>query len=79
MKKILATIISVGLTCSVFAFDPSMNLKPMGSVKEYTKMDYTITEKFGDYYRSPKSKYVHIYDGKGKPGAFALGRPAASV
>lgn len=68
MKRLIfaLTIIATVFVSSGFAYDTSSLLKPVGSVSEYTKTDYTITEKFGDYYRSPKAKFVHTFDASGK-------------
>mgnify|MGYP007101850221 CR=1 FL=1 len=61
MKKSLFVVAAAILGSSVFAFDPAASLKPVGTVSEYTKTDYQITEKFGDYYRSPRAKFVHVF------------------
>lgn len=66
MKKTVLVLSAALLVSSVYAFDSSATLKTTGSVSEYTKTEYSITEKFGDYYRSPKAKFTHIFDGSGK-------------
>ena len=66
MKKICFVVVAAALATSLYAFDEALKIKTVGSVSEYTKTDYTITEKFGDYYRSPRAKYVHIFDATGK-------------
>ena len=66
MKKIIFAVAAAVMTTSLYAFDEVLELKTVGSVTEYTKTDYTITEKFGDYYRSPRAKYVHVFDSTGK-------------
>ena len=65
MKKILFVFAAAALTAQVFAFDASASFVPNGS-NEYTKTEYQITEKFGDYYRSPRAKYVHVFDSNGR-------------
>lgn len=65
MKKTLFILMSAILSLEVFAFDNEASLKPNGAA-EYTKIEYQITEKFGDYYRSPRAKYVHTFDANGK-------------
>ena len=65
MKKILFVLAAASLAAQVFAFDSEASLKPEGSVGQYTKIEYQITEKFGDYYRSPRAKYVHVFDANG--------------
>lgn len=62
MKKTLLVLAAAALTYSLYAFDTSAHIKPAGAVKDYTRTAYTITEKFGDYYRSPKAKFVHVFD-----------------
>lgn len=66
MKKILVILAAAALSAQVFAFDSEAALKPNGAVAEYTKIEYQITEKFGDYYRSPRAKFVHVFDVTGK-------------
>ena len=66
MKKIIFAVAAAVMATSLYAFDEVLELKTVGSVTEYTKTDYTITEKFGDYYRSPRAKYVHVFDSTGK-------------
>jgi len=65
MKKTIFVLTTALLGASVFAFDPFPSLKPAVPTGEYTKIDYQITEKFGDYYRSPRSKYVHVFGSNG--------------
>ncbi|WP_407424973.1 hypothetical protein [Treponema sp.] len=65
MKKTLFILALTVAAAQIFAFDPSASLKPVGTVGGYTKIEYQITEKFGDYYRSPKAKYVHVFDANG--------------
>lgn len=66
MKKTLFILAVGAIAAQLFAFDPEVSLKPIGTVGEYTKTDYQITEKFGDYYRSPRAKYVHVFDANGR-------------
>ncbi len=65
-KKIILATVAAFITTNAFAFDPESSLELTGQVGAYTKTDYTITQKFGDYYRSPKAKFVHEYDASGK-------------
>lgn len=62
MKKIYAVALIATLTASAFAFDPDESVKLNGTAKSYTKTLYTVTEKFGEYFRSPIAKYQHLYD-----------------
>jgi antitoxin component YwqK of YwqJK toxin-antitoxin module len=66
MKKTLFLLTTALLGASVFAFDPAPSIKPAVKTGEYTKTDYQITEKFGDYYRSPRAKFVHVFDANGR-------------
>lgn len=66
MKKTILVVTAAAIAFNLYAFDTASTLKPAVGVKDYTKTDYTITEKFGDYYRSPKAKYVHVFDAAGK-------------
>ncbi|MBO6219135.1 MULTISPECIES: hypothetical protein [unclassified Treponema] len=66
MKKLMFIIAVSALSAQLFAFDPEVSLKPVGTVSEYTKTEYQITEKFGDYYRSPRAKFVHVFNAAGK-------------
>lgn len=67
MKKILfASFAVAALAVNLYAFDSEASLQPVGGARQYTKTEYTITEKFGDYYRSPRAKFVHVFDASGK-------------
>ena len=66
MKKTLLVLAAAALSAQVFAFDSEAALKPEGAVGQYTKVEYQITEKFGDYYRSPRAKFLHVFDASGK-------------
>jgi len=66
MKKLLT---AVGITGSVLlfpVFSDSPFFKVNGQIKNYTKTDYTITQKFGDYFRTPDTKYVHNLNADGR-------------
>lgn len=65
MKKIMMAACVIASAASVFAFDIA-SLKPKGKVNEYTKTVYSVTTKFGDYYRSPKLSFVHTINEEGQ-------------
>ena len=65
MKKSLFILAAAFISVQAFAFDTEASIKPLGA-KEYTKTIYQITEKFGDYYRSPRAKFVHVFDATGR-------------
>jgi hypothetical protein len=64
MKKTILTALIALAAFGAFAFD-SEAFTPTGKISSYTKTDYTVTTKFGDYFRSPAAKYVHVYDASG--------------
>lgn len=66
MKKTAIALSFALVAVNAYAFDPDATLKTVGSIAEYTKTEYSITQKFGDYYRSPKAKFVHSYASNGK-------------
>ena len=65
-KKSVFAVAAISVAASLYAFDPDSSLKLEGTVGSYTKTEYTITQKFGDFYRTPKAKFVHEYDSSGK-------------
>ncbi len=65
MKKTLLAVSLAAIAAAAFAYDDSAFITPIGAVKEYTKTEYSITQKFGDYYRSPKAIYTHTFDASG--------------
>ena len=64
MKKIILTAAALLITAGAFALD-SENLKVQGDFSSYTKTEYSVTSKFGDYFRTPAAKYVHVYNSTG--------------
>lgn len=66
MKKLLLAFSFAAAAFSLYAFDTAAPVAVKSGVREYTRTGYTITEKFGDYYRSPAAKYVHVFDVNGK-------------
>lgn len=65
MKKIILSIFVSLIGFCAFAFDAAPFLSPQGNVKSYVKTDYSISSKFGEYFRSPKAKFKHIYNDSG--------------
>ena len=66
MKKILLAFSLAAAAFSLYAFDTAAPVAVKSGIREYTRTGYIITEKFGDYYRSPAAKYVHVFDVNGK-------------
>lgn len=60
LKKTVFVAGVFALAASGFSFD-NENYKPRGNVNEYTRTEFTVTTKFGDYYRAPKVSYVHKF------------------
>lgn len=66
MKK-LFTLIYLALFCtSIFALDIFNYVPVSGNVKSIIQTDYEITTKFGNYFRTPSAKVVHILNESGK-------------
>ena len=66
MKKIiLAAFVSI-MGLSLFAYDISAGVSLKGSPKMVTRTDFSIASKFGEYFRTPSSKYVYKYTSDGK-------------
>ena len=65
MKRsvILALVFFIG--CALFA-DEILNYAPIkGNIKNYTKTEYSIASKFGNYFRTPSVKFSHAFDENG--------------
>lgn len=66
MKKLLSFICLAALSTSLFAID-ILNYAPIsGNVKNFTQTNFTITSKFGNYFRSPDTKIVRTLNASGK-------------
>lgn len=65
MKKVLLSAIFIACGIFAFAFDDSPFMTPNGSPKSYTQTEFTITTKFGDYFRTPATKYKHTFNDDG--------------
>ena len=66
MKKILSLAFVASFAISLFAADIFEYVPLKGNPKNYTKIEYSIAYKFGNYFRTPKVKYLHVYDEEGK-------------
>ena len=64
MKKLLVLFTALFTSCLLFAFDSSVFL-PKGDFNSYTKTQYNVTSKFGDFYRFADYKDVVNYDDNG--------------
>lgn len=59
MKKVLLIALAATFITGAFATE-SFAFKPAGRVTSYTQSEYNVSTKFGDYYRSPSSKFLHV-------------------
>lgn len=66
MKKTLSFVLAAGVCISLFAADIFTYSPLKGNVKSYTKTEYSIASKFGNYFRTPSAKFNHVFDNKGK-------------
>ena len=60
MKKVILLALGAFAACSVFAFDTE-SIVPASRVNSYTKTDYAVISKFGEYFRTPTVKHIHSY------------------
>ncbi|MFA6856653.1 MAG: hypothetical protein WCR31_05530 [Treponema sp.] len=66
MKKLFAAVAVAVMCVSLFAFDVADYLPLKGIVKSCTRTEYSITSKFGDYFRTPETKTVRVFNGAGQ-------------
>lgn len=69
MKKVLFVLLSFGISLSLFAADIFTYAPIKGTVKSYTETEFSIASKFGNYFRTPSSKFTHSFDAKGNETA----------
>jgi antitoxin component YwqK of YwqJK toxin-antitoxin module len=62
MKKIVISALAFVLSFSVFA-QGMPEFVPSGRISSYTKTTYSVTSKFGDYFRSVSEKETHALKG----------------
>ena len=60
MKKIALMAVTVLMTGSLFAFDNDL-LEFKGKPESYTKTEYSVTSRFGEYFRTVSIKHVHTF------------------
>jgi len=65
MKKytFLMVFVFILATAGISAETPFFAIK--GKIKSYTKTDYVISQKFGDYFRTPDVNFTYNFDDKG--------------
>lgn len=65
MKKILCIGAMALFTFSAFSVDIFSVAGRKGNINSFTQTDYTVTTKFGNYFRTPSAKTTHNFtDGK---------------
>lgn len=66
MKKILSALFVASIGASLFAYDIAADAQVKGAAKSITRTDFSIVSKFGEYFRTPSSKFVYTLDAAGK-------------
>ena len=64
MKKLLTFAFAAIFGLSLFAADIFTYAPLKGAIKSYTKTEYSIASKFGNYFRTPSVKYLHTFNDK---------------
>ena len=62
MKKIISIAFVAALGFSMFAADIFTYVPLKGEVRTYTKTEYSIASKFGNYFRTPSLKTKHLFE-----------------
>lgn len=65
MKKLLVLASLIFISFSAFAYD-SNPINVIGNPFTYTKTQYSVSTKFGEYFRSPTVKHVHLFNSSGQ-------------
>ncbi|HAM77980.1 MAG TPA: hypothetical protein DCP61_02165 [Treponema sp.] len=60
MKKVVLLALVAFAACAAFAFDTE-SIEPASRVNSYTKTDYAVISKFGEYFRTPTVKHIHSF------------------
>ena len=66
MKKIFFSFVAFFIGISLYGYDIMGNTSVKSGAKTVTRTDYSIISKFGEYYRTPSSKFIYLYDETGK-------------
>ena len=66
MKKIICSVAAFLLGISLYSYDIMGNSTIKAGARTVTRTDYSIISKFGEYYRTPSSKFIYLYDESGK-------------
>ncbi|MDE5899590.1 MAG: hypothetical protein K2H09_10080 [Treponemataceae bacterium] len=65
MKKIVAVVCLAFAGVAVSAYDIAAGMQINGAVKGVMRTEYSIVSKFGEYFRTPDSKFITVYDAAG--------------
>lgn len=60
MKKFAFCAVGVLLTFALYAQSYQVEFSPKGNASSYTKTNYTVVSRFGDYYRTVSDREVHL-------------------
>lgn len=71
MKRNIFFLTAFFASFSAFAGSFSFGFVPAGNVSSYTKTNYSVTSKFGEYFRSVSDKEVHVFS-NGQETEFSL-------
>lgn len=66
MKKIISSLCVILASSLLFGYDIASEAELKGGPKNITKTDFSIVSKFGEYFRTPSTKYTYIFDTNGK-------------
>lgn len=66
MKKFLTLIAAASMSLSLFAADIFAYVPLASNIKSYTKKEFAITSKFGNYFRSENGSIVRVLNNLGK-------------
>ena len=66
MKKLLAMALAAEFAVSLFAADIFTYAPLTGKIKSFTETEFSIASKFGNYFRTPSAKYLHILNENNK-------------
>ncbi len=66
MKKIIMIVAVFYVGLSAFAYDIAANTPVKGAVRTVARTDFSVTAKFGEYFRTPSAKFLYKYDSYGR-------------
>ncbi len=66
MKKIISSLCVALAGSLLFAYDIASEAQIKDGAKSVTRTDFSIVSKFGEYFRTPSTKFTYILDANGK-------------